>query len=117
MNISSNLLKIAYGGEATAGTSFPFGFKVLEPEDLLVTLSLYGVNTNWVLGTDYTVKGCGSEGTGKIVSMTPITDGNATLTIRRLLPVLQPVQLSTGGPYFPSTLEDECDRLTMICQQ
>lgn len=116
MTISSETDRDDYDGNG-ATTQFTYSFRIFDQDDLLVTLrnDSTGVETTWVRGVDYTVANVG-EATGTITATTAPATGES-LTIRRVLNILQETDLRNQGDFFPQTHEDVFDRIIMICLQ
>jgi hypothetical protein len=75
-----------------------------------------------VLNVDYTVTGVGSDTGGSItqiigVSIPAILPATSTLSIVRGMAFTQPAVLNNQGLFYPKTIEDAFDRLTMLLQQ
>lgn len=99
-------------------TSFPIGFKFNEEADLKVKLinNSTSAETVLVLNSDYAVTGEGSEDGGVVVTTLPVATGY-TLDVRRILEIVQDVDLRNQGKFFAETHEQVFDYLTMIDQQ
>jgi len=116
MTVSNSVRTATIIGNGTTGP-FQFVIYFLENSDITVTktnVSGFTATLNEV--TDYTLTGAGSA-TGGIITTTVALQPGETLTIARVLPLLQGVDLSNQGSVFPETLETALDRLTMIAQQ
>ncbi|WP_223513996.1 hypothetical protein [Pseudomonas sp. GL-R-26] len=98
-------------------TNFPFFFKFLVNEDLVVTyVSPLGVSTPLILGTNYTVNGAGSDVGGSIVTSAALP-GPGQLVVARVMDAFQQTSLRNQGKFLAETHEDVFDRLTMLIQQ
>lgn len=100
-------------------TNFPFYFKFLANEDLVVTyVSPPPLNTVTVLilGTNYTVNGAGNDSGGSIVTNTALA-GPGQLVVSREMDAYQQTSLRNQGKFLAETHEDVFDRLTMLIQQ
>ncbi|MFQ6558168.1 hypothetical protein Q7F05_19690 [Pseudomonas sp. Lb2C1-1] len=98
-------------------TNFPFFFKFLANEDLIVTyVSPVGVSTPLTYGSQYTVNGAGDEGGGSIVTTTALA-GPGQLIVSREMDAYQQTSLRNQGKFLAETHEDVFDRLTMLIQQ
>lgn len=98
-------------------TNFPFFFKFLANEDLVVTyVSPLGVSTQLTLGTNYTVNGAGSDVGGSIVTSSALP-GPGQLVVARVMDAFQQTSLRNQGKFLAETHEDVFDRLTMLIQQ
>lgn len=104
----------------TDGTSFtaPFDFKVFSEEDLVVTQSEDGVETELVLDIDYTVSLNADQeaDAGGSITLTAAPDG-PTITITSNMPAIQPVVLASSGGFYPRVVSDALDRATILIQQ
>ncbi|UHG99207.1 phage tailspike polysaccharide lyase family protein [Pseudomonas sp. 7-41] len=98
-------------------TNFPFYFKFLANEDLIVTyIDPQGVSTQLLFGTQYTANGAGSESGGSVVTSTALA-GPGQLVVAREMDVLQLTSLRNQGKFLAEIHEDVFDRLTMLIQQ
>lgn len=98
-------------------TNFPFFFKFLANEDLIVSyVNPYGAVTVLTLGTHYTVNGAGDEDGGSIVTTTALV-GPGQLVVSREMDAYQQTSLRNQGKFLAETHEDVFDRLTMLIQQ
>jgi hypothetical protein len=114
MTLTTTTSRVAYPGAGRTGP-FPFFFKIFAPSDLLVTKRLdSGAETTLVYINDYSVTGAGSAA-GSVTLVTALTVGE-TLTIRRSVHITQDTSMENRGADFPSTIEDEFDKLVMISQ-
>jgi hypothetical protein len=114
MTLNTTTSRVNYPGTGSVGP-FAFPFRILADVDLLVIRrSAAGGNTVLALATDYTVSGAGSA-SGSITLVTALAVGE-TLIVRRRPALTQPTSIRNQGSYFPATIEDEFDRLTMQLQ-
>lgn len=98
-------------------TNFPFFFKFLASEDLVVTyVSQDGISTELTLGSQYTVNGAGDDDGGSIVTTTALA-GPGQLIVSREMDAYQQTSLRNQGKFLAETHEDVFDRLTMLIQQ
>jgi hypothetical protein len=102
-------------------TLFPFAFKVFEPTDLLVVTvdNSTGVETTLVYGTDYSVSlnlDQNSNAGGNITLTTALATGY-NMVITTDIEILQPVDLTNQGGFYPSVINTALDRLTILSQQ
>lgn len=98
-------------------TNFPFYFKFLASEDLVVTyVDPLGVASTLTLGTHYSVNGAGNDQGGSIVTTTALT-GPGQLTVSREMEAFQQTSLRNQGKFLAETHEDVFDKLTMLIQQ
>lgn len=98
-------------------TNFPFFFKFLANEDLVVTyVDPFGVSSVLTLGSQYTVNGAGSDVGGSIVTTSTLA-GPGQLVVSREMDAYQQTSLRNQGKFLAETHEDVFDRLTMLIQQ
>ena len=98
-------------------TNFPFFFKFLANEDLVVTyIDPLGTTIPLALGTQYTVNGAGTDSGGSIVTTTALA-GPGQLVVSREMEPFQQTSLRNQGKFLAETHEDVFDRLTMLIQQ
>jgi len=117
MTVSSTIARNPYTGDGSTAT-YPYTFRIFDATDLVVVKKdAAGNETLLNYGTDYTVTGAGSYNGGSIT----LTAGNLpfgyTLTIRRVLDLLQATDLRNQGAFLAETHERVFDRLVMIAQQ
>lgn len=125
MTLSSTTNRNDATGTSSTNT-YTYGFKIFLNTDLIVTVrSPAGVETTLALTTDYTVTGVGVTAGGTIVLVNAaqawLTAGNLTtgwhITIRRVVPLTQLLDIRNQGAQFQEVVEDELDKLTMEVQQ
>ena len=98
-------------------TNYPFYFKFLANEDLVVTyVNPAGVSSTLTLGTHYIVNGAGNEQGGSIVTTSALA-GPGQLIVSREMDPFQQTSLRNQGKFLAETHEDVFDRLTMLIQQ
>jgi hypothetical protein len=123
MTVETTVKKVTANGNGAA-TVFSYApMTIFAATDLVVVLrSATGVETQLEEGdgvTDYIVDQTVFPGTGSIIYPadldlgTPLAVGE-TLTIKRVLPILQNMDLENQGPYFPETQETAFDYGIMI---
>lgn len=116
MTVATTTNRVDYTGNGST-TVFSFTFRIFAQTDLVVTTAdELGVETELVLGDDYTVSGVGSYNGGSITLGTALTDGFA-MTIQRVLPFTQETDLRNQGAFYAETHEDVFDRMAMVNQQ
>jgi hypothetical protein len=120
MTISSETRKAGpYTGNGIA-TSFPFTFKVFAEADILViSANLLEVESTLLLGTDYTVSLNPNQdiSPGGSVELLSALATDYKLVLTSAVDVLQPVDLTNQGGFYPTVINNALDRLTIICQQ
>lgn len=98
-------------------TNFPFFFKFLANEDLVVTyVDPLGTSSTLTLGTHYTANGAGNDQGGSIVTTSALA-GPGQLIVSREMEAFQQTSLRNQGKFLAETHEDVFDRLTMLIQQ
>lgn len=97
---------------APGATVFPFGFKVVDPTHLLVTVG--GVTKG--LNVDYTVTGVGADLGGTATFLAPMVGGE-TVVLRRSMPYSRETDYQVDGDLHADTLNDDQDAPVMMLQQ
>lgn len=98
-------------------TNYPFYFKFLANEDLVVTyIDPNGVSSTLTLGTQYTANGVGNDQGGSVITTTALA-GPGQLVVSREMDTFQQTSLRNQGKFLAETHEDVFDRLTMLIQQ
>jgi len=100
-------------------TTFPFAFKVFSVDEVDVVVGTDGVESTPTINSDYTVTLNADQNTnpgGSINTTTPLAV-SSVLVITSSVELLQPVDLTNQGGFYPSVINDEFDRLTIITQQ
>src|SRR5690606_986186 len=101
-------------------TEFPFEFKVYDKAHLKVILtSSAGVESELMLGTDYTVSLSANQDNnpGGRVTLSAAPASGEKLTIITDQPATQEAVLNNMGGFFPKTIEKRLDWLTILVQQ
>lgn len=98
-------------------TQWDFDFSVDHAEELQVYLN--EESTPLVLNTDYTVALNADQqaSPGGTVTISPAVVAETLITIIRILPLTQEIDLINGGAYNAEVVENGLDRLTKMCQQ
>lgn len=105
------------GNDSTV--SFPFTFKVFDSDEVRVVAETGAVETDLELGTDYTVTLNADQNAapgGSVVLVNPLATG-VRLTLTSALEMLQPVDLTNQGGFYPRVINSALDRLTILLQQ
>lgn len=114
MTLATTVSRASYPGTGSVGP-FAYPFKINVETDLLVTKrSVLNAETTLNWPADFTVTGV-SNASGTI-SLTVALAAGETIAIRRAPPLTQAMSIRNQGAYFPSTIEDECDKLEMQIQ-
>jgi hypothetical protein len=120
MSISSTVRKAGpYSGNGST-TQFPFSFKVFSASDVLVVRTdSAGVESNLVLGTDYTVALNADQDAnpGGTITTTTAPATGYLITITSQVQNLQPVTLTNQGAFYPKVINDALDRAAIQIQQ
>jgi len=115
MTVTSTNQKIQFNGNGST-TVFAYNFKIFAQTDLSVILrSAAGTETTQQLTTNYTVSGVG-EASGGNVTMGTAPPSGTTLTILRVQPNLQGLDLVPNDPFPAGSMEDALDKLTFMVQ-
>ena len=70
MTISTEPVPLPYNGDGST-TAFPITWKYFAKSHVVATLRASGVETLWVLDTDYTLTAAGVEAGGTLTATTP----------------------------------------------
>ncbi|VVN70734.1 hypothetical protein [Pseudomonas fluorescens] len=98
-------------------TNFPFYFKFMAIEDLVVTyVNPAGVSNALTLGGQYTVSGAGDEDGGSVITTTALA-GPGELVVSREMDAFRLTSLRNQGKLLAETHENVFDRRTMLIQQ
>lgn len=120
MTLSTTTNRIDYAGDG-ATTAFTIPFPFLSDADIsVIHRDGSGSETQWVLGTEYSVAGAGEDAGTLNVSTSPVDHtptAGETLVIRRVVSETQPTLYPAGGSFPAAAHEQSLDRLTMIAQQ
>lgn len=118
MTLETTSNKIIFQGNG-ATTVFTYSFII---PDAASVVAIYkdadGVETT-LAPSQYTITGLNEDTGGTFTyptSGSPIATGT-TLTLQRIVPLVQEIQLENQGGYYPAVVEDAFDYLTMIDQQ
>ena len=116
MTVSSSTNRASYSGNGSL-TTFAYGFKVFDQDDLTVILrASNGTETVQTIVTDYTVTGVGDAGGGNVVFTTAPASG-VTVVILREMDLEQGLDLVPNDPFPAQSLENSLDKLTFMVQQ
>ena len=116
MTVSSSTNRASYSGNGTL-TTFAYGFKIFDQDELTVILrSSDGTETVQTITTNYTVTGVAAAGGGNVVFGTAPASG-VTIVILRELDLDQGLDLVPNDPFPAQSLEDSLDKLTFMVQQ
>lgn len=109
-----------YACDGTTAT-FSFDFKVFKAADLQVAHGAPDavVQTVLELNTDYsvTLNEDQDENPGGSVTLRAAPEAGLNLSITSVMPATQEMQLTNQGGFYPTVVNDECDKLTILIQQ
>jgi hypothetical protein len=102
-------------------TVFPFPFKVFQRSDLLVaqTVTSTGVETILTLDSDYAVilnSDQNSNPGGNVQTTVPLAVGT-TLAMTSNIQILQSLDLTNNGGFYPRAINDALDKIVIMVQQ
>lgn len=126
MTVAAGVAKAGPYTGNDAASSFAFAFKVFGDSDLRVvgTDIATGVESDFILNTDYTVArnadqdtSPGGSVTYKVGGVTTALPSTLKLTIVGDFEYEQPTDIPTGGAFFASVVETALDRLTLLIKQ
>ncbi|HEY2851126.1 MAG TPA: glycosyl hydrolase family 28-related protein [Gemmatimonadaceae bacterium] len=118
MTVTSTNTRNDYLGSGTTGP-FAFNYKIFAATHLNVfTTDLLGNVTQLNYPADFTVSagGIGAKNGGSITTTNAVTSG-WTLTIERVVPLVQDSDFRNQGEFFPEDYEDALDYGMMVDQQ
>lgn len=116
MTVASTISRIQYTASgSTIEFSFPYLFYDASHLKVWATGS-DGIATQKTLGLDYTVSGAGQSAGGAVTFATPPLAGTL-ITIKRVVPISQSLDLVNNASFDADTLEKTFDLVVMNCQQ
>lgn len=102
-------------------TSFPFSYKVFDRADVLVaqTVTATGVETLKVLDADYsvTLNSDQDNNPGGVITMFVAPPAGTTLAATSNISLVQSLNLTNQGGFYPKVINDALDRVVMNIQQ
>lgn len=102
---------------ATEGeTVFPFDFPIYEASHMRVLRDRAGVQTQLVLGVDYSLTGAGTQAGGTVTLTSPALAGDI-ISLQSRQPVAKTTLFQDGGELRAKALNDEFNRLVIALQQ
>lgn len=126
MSISSSNSRNDYAGNGAVDT-YNYTFRIFDEADLRVIVKdASDVETVLTIATDYTVTGVGASAGGTVVLVNNSqawldVDGDLlstySITIRRVLSLVQETDIRNQGAFLPEIHEDQFDKGIMIAQQ
>lgn len=118
MTVSSSTNKIISNGNGVT-TSWPFAFKVFDPDHLVVTYTNGDGDESTLDPSDYTISLNADQDAspGGTITYSPAIASGTKLTILRSVPYTQATDLKNQGGFFPEVLERGFDLVVMQVQQ
>ena len=104
-----------FAGNGTTGP-FTFAFTFDVNSEIVITLTDSLGNVTVISSANYTLTGVGSESGGSVTMGTAVAAGY-TLTVTRVLPLAQTLDLEYGGPFSAPSLMQALDRIVKMIQQ
>jgi len=98
-------------------TVFPYDFLILDEADLLVTGTLNGVETTYVLNVNYTVSGVGVDSGGNVTFTTGAPASGTYVLRKRNMEAIREDDFQTNGDLIASEVNKNYDRAIMLVQQ
>lgn len=97
---------------------WPYAFQIPVGTEIVTIWDPVG-GTVQLTPSQYTITGAGSPTGGTVTYPLsgPAIGPTFTITIKRILPMVQTLDLSSQGSFYPSVIEDALDYLTMLYQQ
>lgn len=121
MTVETTTSSVSYPAPGTT-LVFPFNFLVYEEAELFVTLydTIQLIDLSVLNQSQYSIVGLGEGGGGSVnlvTAITPTTPNPTGLRIDRIVPLIQPLELSNEAGFFPDTLMTQLDEMVMQTQQ
>ncbi|HEX7828656.1 MAG TPA: glycosyl hydrolase family 28-related protein [Thermoanaerobaculia bacterium] len=116
MTVTSAIARNDYTGSGSTGP-YTYNFRIYAETDLYVTKQDAAGNVtvlSWP--TDFTVTGVSARTGGTITLTTALATGEH-LTIQRVRPLTQLLNIRNQGAMFPANIEDGLDQVVMLAQQ
>lgn len=117
MTVTTSANTVVYRGNGSA-TTFAVPFKVLDEEHLVVRKRDYdsGEIVSTYIGTDYSYSGIG-DSSGTLTLAGAALSSDYELVIERIVPYTQDLDIVNAGGFYPETVEEQLDLITMGMQQ
>jgi hypothetical protein len=115
MAVTATTTSVSYAANGST-SSFPVPFKFMASSDLLVTRTVAGVVSSYVLGSHYSVAGAGVDAGGS-VDFFDFPVSGTTVTITRSTAATQPSSLQTQGAFSSKVHETALDRAALVEQE
>lgn len=119
MTLSTTARSVTQVGNGVT-TEWPFSFKVLDADHLVVQVIDISAGSTTTLSTsDYSVAGIGDASGGTVtypLTGSPLTSDDR-IVITRTVPYLQELDIQNQEGFFPEVVEDQFDLIVMMVQQ
>ncbi len=117
MTVSTTTNTVIYRGNGAA-TQFAVPFLVLDEDHLVVKRRVFatGEIDATYIGTDYSYSGIGDPA-GTLTLDGAALSATYELTIERVVPYTQDLDIVNAGGFYPNTVEEQLDLLAMQIQQ
>lgn len=116
MTVTSTTSRMDYSGAGSVGP-YSYTFRIYAATDLTVTKEdALGVESALSYPADFSVTGVSDRSGGTVTLAVALAVGEH-LTIRRIRPLTQLLNLRNQGATFPANVEDGLDQAMMIAQQ
>lgn len=117
MTVSTEENSVVYRGNG-ATTQFAVPFKVLDEDHLRVRRRVFetGVIEYTYVGSDYSYSGIGAD-SGTLTLAGDALDDDYELVIERIVSYTQNLDIVNAGGFYPETVEEQLDLMTMGIQQ
>lgn len=115
--IETDQAKLEFREGLSSGAVLPFALRFFEKTDLQVYMTSGGVATLLSQDVDYTIADSSSYEHGANVTLQIDPPSGAVVTVKRVLPVTQGLELPNHGKLPTESLEKQLDHITMVQQQ
>lgn len=115
--IETDQAKLEFREGLSSGAVLPFALRFFEKTDLQVYVTSGGVATLLSQDVDYTIADSSSYEHGANVTLQIDPPSGAVVTVKRVLPVTQGLELPNHGKLPTESLEKQLDHITMVQQQ
>lgn len=117
MTVSTTANSVVYRGNGST-TEFAVPFKVHDEDHLQVRRRIYasGLYDHTYVGTDYSYSGV-EDSSGTLTLSGTALSSTYELVIERIVPYTQALDIVNSGGFYPETVEDQLDLMTMATQQ
>ena len=115
--ISTDQAKIEFSSGLSSGAILPFTLRFFEKDDLQVWVTSGGVATLLSPTVEYSIADSSSYEHGANVTLLTAPPNGAIVTIKRVLPVKQGLELPNHGKLPTESLETQLDHIVMVQQQ